>query len=102
MHKAAPGPPTPVGSLWAPASALPVERWAAEPTLAAGYPNGEFATNSAGHVSEVSAETSMPGHRAQRAEENFTDCPALGRNFAISRARSRPFSLFRGRVSKYN
>ena len=58
MHKAAPGPPTPVGSLWAPASALPVERWAAEPTLAAGYPNGGFATNSPGHVSEVSAKTS--------------------------------------------
>ena len=32
VHKAAPGPPTHVGSLWAPASALPVERWAAEPT----------------------------------------------------------------------
>ena len=47
------GPPTPIGSLWAPASALPVERWAAEPPLAAGYPNGRFATNSPGHVPEV-------------------------------------------------
>ena len=32
----------------------------------------------------------------------FWDRPAFARNFAISGARSQPFSLFRGRVSKYS
>ena len=41
------------------------------------------------------------GRRAQRGDENL-GVAAFGRKFAISAARSQPFFLFQGRVSKYN
>ena len=36
-----------------------------------------------GSISFYQSDRHLPGHRAQRAEENFTDCPAFGRNFGI-------------------